>query len=50
MPSLDDLRRVIRRIENARPPRPAAEPIEHIVDGELLDTGQGTIVAVRREY
>jgi uncharacterized protein YprB with RNaseH-like and TPR domain len=50
MPSLDDLRRVIRRIETARPPRPAAEPIEHVVDGELLDTGQGTIVAVRREY
>jgi uncharacterized protein YprB with RNaseH-like and TPR domain len=50
MPSLDDLRRVIRRIENARPPRPAAEPVEHVVDGELLDTGQGTIVVVRREY
>ena len=25
---LDDLRRVIRRIETARPPRPAAEPVE----------------------
>jgi uncharacterized protein YprB with RNaseH-like and TPR domain len=50
MPSLDDLRRVIRRIETARPPRPAAEPIESVVDGELLETGQGTIVAVRREY
>jgi uncharacterized protein len=50
MPSLDDLRRVIRRIETARPPRPAAEPIERVVDGELFDTGQGTIVAVRREY
>ena len=50
MPSLDDLRRVIRRIEGARPPRPAAEPVEQVVDGELLDTGQGTIVVVRREY
>jgi len=50
MPSLDDLRRVIRRIETARPPRPAAEPVEQVVDGELLDTGQGPIVVVRREY
>lgn len=50
MPSLDELRRVIRRIETARPPRPAAEPVERVVEGELLDTGQGSIVAVRREY
>jgi uncharacterized protein YprB with RNaseH-like and TPR domain len=50
MPSLDELRRVIRRIETARPPRPAAEPVERVVDGELLDTGQGHLVAVRREY
>jgi hypothetical protein len=50
MSSLDDLRRVIRRIETARPPRPAAEPVERVVDGELLDTGQGSVVVVRREY
>jgi hypothetical protein len=50
MPSLDELRRVIRRIETARPPRPAAEPVERVVDGELLDTGHGHIVVVRREY
>src|SRR6185312_2978496 len=50
MPTLDELRRVIRRIETARPPRPAAEPVEHVVDGELLDTGQGSVVVVRREY
>jgi uncharacterized protein len=50
MPSLDELRRVIRRIETARPPRPAAEPVERVVDGELLDTGHGQLVAVRREY
>ena len=50
MPSLDELRRVIRRIETARPPRPAAEPIERVVDGELLDTGHGSVVVVRREY
>jgi uncharacterized protein YprB with RNaseH-like and TPR domain len=50
MPSLDELRRVIRRIETSRPPRPAAEPVERVVEGELLDTGHGQLVAVRREY
>src|SRR5688572_17685914 len=50
MPSLDELRRVIRRIETARPPRPTPEPVERVVDGELCDTGQGSIVVVRREY
>jgi uncharacterized protein YprB with RNaseH-like and TPR domain len=50
MPGLDELRRVIRRIETARPPRPAAEAVERVVDGELLDTGHGSIVVVRREY
>jgi len=50
MSTVDDLRRVIRRIEGARPPRPAAEPVERVVDGELHDTGQGPIVRVRREY
>ena len=50
MPGLDDLRRVIRRIETRHPPRPAAEPVERVVDGELLDTGQGSLVVVRRSY
>ncbi|HET7340864.1 MAG TPA: ribonuclease H-like domain-containing protein [Methylomirabilota bacterium] len=50
MSTVDDLRRVIRRIEGARPPRPAAEPVERVVDGELHDTGQGAIVLVQREY
>ena len=50
MPSLDELRRVIRRIETARPPRPAADPVERVVGGELLDTGQGSLVVVRRAY
>src|SRR6267378_4172504 len=50
MSTVDDLRRVIRRTERARPPRPAAEPVERVVDGELHDTGQGAIVRVRREY
>src|SRR6266508_3938690 len=50
MPSLDELRRVIQRLETARPPRPAAEPVERVMDGELCDTGQGSIVVVRSEY
>jgi hypothetical protein len=48
--SLDDLRRVIRRIETRRPPRPAAEPVERLLGGELLDAGHGPVVVVRREY
>jgi hypothetical protein len=50
MPSLDDLRRVIRRIETRRPPRAAAEPIERVVGGEVVDTGAGPLVVVRREF
>jgi len=48
--TLDELRRVIRRIENARPPRPAPQPIEQLVGGEIVDTGEGSLVVVRREY
>ena len=48
--SLDDLRRIIRRIETRRAPRAAAEPIERIVGGEVVETGAGALVVVRREY
>lgn len=48
--SLDDLRRVIRRIETRRPKRPAALPIEEVLGGELVDTGEGTLLVVRREF
>jgi uncharacterized protein len=48
--TLDDLRRIIRRIEAARPPRPAPEPIEQVVGGEVLDTPSGRLVAVRRKF
>lgn len=48
--TLDDLRRVIRRIEGRRRPRPAPEPVEDLVGGEVLDTGAGTVLVVRREY
>src|SRR5262245_50048790 len=50
MASLDELRQVIRRIESARPPRPAAEPVERVVEGALVDAGHGNLVVVRRQY
>jgi uncharacterized protein YprB with RNaseH-like and TPR domain len=48
--SLDDLRRVIRRIETRRPRRPAAQPVEEALGGELVDTGEGKLLVVRREF
>lgn len=50
MQSLEELRRIIRRIETRHPPRAAPEPIERIVGGEVVDTGAGPLVVVRREY
>ena len=50
MQSLDDLRRVIRRIETRRPPGAAARPVEAILGGEIQDTGAGPLLVVRREY
>ena len=48
--TLDELRRVIRRIEGRRPPRTAPEPIETVVGGSILPTDAGEIVVVRHEY
>jgi uncharacterized protein YprB with RNaseH-like and TPR domain len=48
--SLDDLRRVIRRIETRRPRRVAAQPVEEVLGGELVETGDGQLVVVRREF
>jgi uncharacterized protein YprB with RNaseH-like and TPR domain len=48
--TLDDLRQIIRRIEGARPPRPAAEPIERVIGGEVLETGAGPLLVVRQAY
>src|SRR5262245_41302321 len=48
--TLDDLRRIIRRIEGRRPPRPAPEAIEQLVGGELQATADGPILVVRHEY
>jgi uncharacterized protein YprB with RNaseH-like and TPR domain len=48
--TLDDLRRIIRRIESSRPPRLAPDPVEIVVGGELVETGAGALVRVRREF
>jgi uncharacterized protein YprB with RNaseH-like and TPR domain len=48
--SVDELRRIIRRIEASRPARPAPEPVERVVGGELVDTPAGRLVTVRREF
>lgn len=50
MQSLDDLRRIIRRIETRQPPRTAREPIERVVGGAIVDTGAGELLIVRHEY
>jgi len=49
MRSLDDLRRIIRRIETRQGPRTAREPLERVVGGEVVDTGAGPLLVVRHE-
>lgn len=49
MPSLDALRRVIRRIESARPPRPAPRAVEEVLGGEVLETDAGAVLAVHHD-
>src|SRR3989442_3334741 len=50
MQSLDELRRMIRRVETRRPPRPAAPPAHEVLGGELVETGAGPLLVLRREY
>src|SRR5437899_9588859 len=50
MQSLDELRRVIRRIETGRPPRLAVPPADEVLGGELVETGAGPLRGLRREY
>ncbi len=50
MQSLDDLRRVVRRIETRRPPRSAAQPVHEVLGGEFHETGEGQVLVVRREF
>jgi uncharacterized protein YprB with RNaseH-like and TPR domain len=50
MDSVADLRRVIRRLEGTRPRRPAPEPIERVLGGEVLETPEGPLVRVRRSF
>jgi uncharacterized protein YprB with RNaseH-like and TPR domain len=48
--TLDGLRRIIRRLEGGRPPRPAPAPAEKALGGALIDTGAGPLLVVRREF
>lgn len=48
--TLEELRRIVRRVEHSRPPRPAPEPVERVVGGEVVETGEGPLVVVRHEY
>lgn len=48
--TLDDLRRVIRRIEGRPRPRVASPPVEEVVGGEVVETGEGPLLCVRRDY
>lgn len=50
MDTLAELRGVIRRIEGARPRRPAPEPVARVVGGEVLETAEGSIVRVRQAF
>src|SRR3989442_3322179 len=50
MQSLDELRRVIRRMERGRPRRHAAPPADEVLGGEVVETGAGPLLIVRREY
>src|SRR3989442_13258296 len=50
MRSLDELRRVIRRMETGGRPRPAAPTAHEVLGGELVETGAGPLLVVRREY
>src|SRR5207302_816331 len=50
MDTLDDLRRVVRRVDPGRPGRSRPEPIEALVGGALEETEHGPVLTVRREY
>jgi uncharacterized protein YprB with RNaseH-like and TPR domain len=49
VPTLDDLRRVIRRMEGARPPRPTPASVETVLGGEILETDAGSVLAIRHD-
>ena len=48
--TLDDLRRVIRRIETRNPFGVAPEPPETVLGGQLVDTEAGPLLTVRRVF
>jgi uncharacterized protein YprB with RNaseH-like and TPR domain len=50
MATLEELRRIIRRIDQAYAARRASEPIEHVVGGAIEETEHGPILSVRHEF
>jgi uncharacterized protein YprB with RNaseH-like and TPR domain len=50
MQTLDELRRIIKRIESVRPPRVAPDPPEIALGGELIETGGGPLLVIRRSF
>src|SRR2546427_3665000 len=50
MKPLEGLRGVIKRIEPRRPRRPAAPTAHEVLGGELVETGAGPLLMVRRAY
>jgi hypothetical protein len=48
--TLEELRRVIHRIERARPFRVAPDPPETVLGGQLVETEAGPLLTVRREF
>jgi uncharacterized protein len=48
--TLDDLRRVVRRVAHSRPAGQRPEPIEALLGGALEATEHGPIVTVRHDY
>src|SRR5205809_7311911 len=50
MQTRDELRGVSRRVGARRPPRPGAPPAHEVLGGEVVETGAGRLVVVRREY
>lgn len=48
--TVDELRRVIRRLEGRRALRVAPEPVENVLGGAIVETDGGEILVVRREY
>jgi hypothetical protein len=50
MATLEELRRIVRRIDQAHAARRAPEPVETVVGGVIEETEHGPILSVRQEF